>query len=126
MSNRAAKPAAAKADPLPEREDPATPPVEAAPGREFPLPVYNPVVPHERFKVDGRGGWVRFVGGRFVAPSADALDAALACLAYHRRAGDPAAFVGDDRKEWCCKEPRCGFCTRNEAAKDAHETIGHS
>lgn len=97
-------------------------------GIEFPVPVYNPFIAAERFRVEAKGGWVRFVGGKYVAATEDELGAALNALAYHKRGGfDPQVFVGDDLKhEYACRESNCGFRTRNEEAREAHIRVGHA
>jgi len=98
-----------------------SPEKEYFPDERYPLAFYNPIIPDERFHIEGDGYLRRFVDGKFIANNAIEEEAARSALAIHG-AGRADRWMGDDRKtEWSCK--KCNFRTFNSEAQEDHEVI---
>ena len=94
---------------------------EFFPDERYPMVFYNPIIPDERFYIEGDGYPRRFMDGKFIANNSVEEDAVRAALAVHG-AGRSDRWRGDDRKtEWVCK--KCNFRTFNSEAQEDHEVI---
>ncbi len=89
------------------------------PTSEYPKVFYNPVIPDERFFIEGDGYPRHFVAGKFIANNSTEEEGVRAALAVHGK-GSADRWQGDDRKtQWNCK--KCSFSTYNSEAQEDHE-----
>ncbi len=87
-----------------------------------PVMYYNPITPHEKFRMPGTSYFVRFSSGGYEAQTEKEEDMVRRVLAGYGR-DRPDRWRGDDKeKPWVCK--RCGFMSKNDNAIDDHRETG--